>query len=112
MKKLVLSVTLFLACSIASPATDMNCLTSALVNFNVSDPQWESLGTITVREFENYGYYDREATLYIKSISNKYFYKIKVGDKEYAVTTNPSYKKGFESKSDYKYKAGNYYFNM
>lgn len=112
MKKLVLFTALLLAYSSNSLATDMNYSMPTFVHSNVTDSQWESVGTITVREFENYGYYDREATLYIKSISGKYFYKILIAGKEYAVTTNPSYKKGFESKSDYKYKAGNYYFNM
>lgn len=67
---------------------------------------WEYIGNIKVHGV-NYlkQNFTAEARLYVKVIGGKSFYKIKVGDTEYAVVKN-------SGDSDYKYKAGDYYFNI
>ena len=62
---------------------------------------WEYIGNIKVHGVN----FIAEARLYVKVIGGKSFYKIKVGDTEYAVVKN-------SGDSDYKYKAGDYYFNI
>lgn len=63
---------------------------------------WEFIGNIKVYRMK---FYPFEAGLYVKVIGEKSFYKIKLGDTEYAVVKN-------FGDSEYKYKAGDYYLNI
>lgn len=69
-----------------------------------SSSSWEKIGAVIL-----YGSaFSLEGTLYVRKVGDRYFYKVVVGNKEYAVSFG---KYTYDGKS-YNAKAGGYYLNI
>lgn len=75
--------------------------------------EWEDLGDVSVRFEENGTIRSGYASLYVRVIAGKSFYKIKWRAYEYAVSKNPQYNpNGTKWYQKYTHKAGYCYLNL
>ena len=118
MKRILILLSVMGAISITQFANAEECVTNKDgVNVELSTQNdWEDLGSIKV--FSGYYYTTDYAQLYVKVISGKTFYKIKLTtgndiNEEYAVSKNPEYNpNGTEWQQKYTHVAGRYYFKF
>lgn len=69
-----------------------------------SSSSWEKIGTVKL----HWGLLTLEGTLYVRKVGDRYFYKVVVDNKEYAVSIGKYTYKG----EVYNAKAGDYYLNI
>lgn len=117
MKRLLIVFCVISAISITQYVNAKECIISkqnANVEF-LEQNNWEYIGTIRCRYGDEVNAYEN-GELYVKVISGKSFYKVKLRGEEYSVIKNPQYNpNGSQWYQKYTHMAGGnwmYYFNL
>jgi len=120
MKRILILLSVMGAISITQFANGEECVANkdgVNVEFSTQS-DWEDLGTICAYYVSGRDVRYSYAQLYVKVVSGKTFYKIKLTtgydiNEEYAVSKNPEYNpNGTEWQQKYTHVAGGYYFNI
>lgn len=114
MKRLLMVLSaIIIAISITQYGNAKECIMSkqnANVEF-LEQNDWEYIGEIHCHNYSDERY--TSGYLYVKVISGKTFYKIKIINTEYAVSKNSQYNpNGSQWYQKYTHMAGGYYFNI